>query len=165
MYRFVGNYPFDFKIKINDFKHWREHKIDTYQSDDYWSLKGIEVGYGDNTLILKSYGEDFPSYLKDYTEQFDFIDSYQNNFHVQKPGMILQPHYDTYDNVENSSRVVVFMSEWEFGQVFMIEDLVVTNWKKGDTYHFDKKALHMSSNGSMKDKLTLSMTGVSNEYT
>ena len=31
---------------------------------------------------------------------------------------------------EKPYRILVCMSDWIFGQVIMIEDLVITNWKK-----------------------------------
>jgi hypothetical protein len=37
----------------------------------------------------------------------------------------------------------------------------ITNWKRGDAYIMDGKDLHMTSNGSYEDKLTLIMTGLS----
>ena len=51
------------------------------------------------------------------------------------------------------------MSDWMFGQVIMIEDLVITEWKKGDAYIWDNEALHMSANGSIGDKLTMIISG------
>ena len=60
---------------------------------------------------------------------------------------------------EKPHRILVCMSDWIFGQVVMIEDLVITNWKKGDAYIWDSEALHMSANGSIKDKLTMIMSG------
>ena len=60
---------------------------------------------------------------------------------------------------EKPYRILVCMSDWVFGQIIMIEDLVVTNWKKGDGYIWDSEALHMSANGSIKDKLTMIISG------
>ena len=43
----------------------------------------------------------------------------------------------------------------------MVGDEIITNWKRGDAYIMDGKDLHMTSNGSYEDKLTLIMTGLS----
>jgi hypothetical protein len=51
------------------------------------------------------------------------------------------------------------MSEWVFGQVIMVEDSVLTNWKKGDAWIWDSESIHMSANGSVKDKLTMIISG------
>ena len=41
----------------------------------------------------------------------------------------------------------------------MVGDSIIANWKKGDAYIMDDSILHMTSNGSYEDKLTLIITG------
>ena len=129
MYKYLGNYKIDFDINLDELK-FNSHKI--YSHNDKDSKQANSVGYRDNTEFMKVWGEDYPQYLRDYVEKFPM-------------------------KVVNSN--LVCMSDWIFGQVIMIEDLVITNWKKGDAYIWDSEALHMSANGSIGDKLTMIISG------
>jgi len=161
MHKFLGNYKIDFDIKLDELK-FNSHKV--YAHNDKDSENAKSVGYGDNTEFLKVWGEDYPQYLRDYVEKFP-MKVVNSNFQVQKPGNICTPHHDNFKMIkemgfdEKPYRILVCMSDWVFGQVIMIEDLVVTNWKKGDAYIWDSEALHMSANGSIKDKLTMIISG------
>tara|TARA_B100001939_G_scaffold46947_1_gene36438 strand:+ start:1854 stop:2354 length:501 start_codon:yes stop_codon:yes gene_type:complete len=161
MYKFLGNYEIDFDIKLDELK-FNSHKV--YAHNDKFSEEAKSAGYGDNTEFMKVWGEDYPQYLRDYVEKFP-IKVVNSNFQVQKPGNICAPHHDTFKMIrelgfdEKPYRILVCMSDWMFGQVIMIEDLVITNWKKGDAYIWDNEALHMSANGSIGDKLTMIISG------
>ena len=56
-------------------------------------------------------------------------------------------------------RILVCMSDWVFGQVIMVGEAILTNWKKGDAWIWDSEAIHMSANGSLEDKLTMIISG------
>jgi len=167
VYEYVGNFPFEFKINKDDF-NWRKNVVTDYTGDDIHSNASFEAGYGENTNIYKCYQEDFPDYIKKYIKQFP-IEVVASNFHVQEPGYIIPPHKDNFiavDKLEHGIkttktpyRIFVFMNDWEFGQILMVDNLVLHNWKKGDTYVWDSDALHMSCNGSLQDKLSLIITG------
>lgn len=162
MYKYLGNYNFDFEIELDKLTY-HSHKINKYSDEDSKSAK--EVGYGNNTEIHKVWGEDYPLELIDYVNEFP-IDWINTNFQVQKPGFIIPPHKDAFGMIKEKYgtdrkpyRILVCMSEWVFGQVIMVEDSVLTNWKKGDAWIWDSESIHMSANGSVKDKLTMIISG------
>ena len=161
MYKYLGNYGFDFDIDLGDLK-FNSHKI--YNHNDTDSTKANSVGYGDNTEMMKVWGEDYPHYLTEYVNRFP-MEVVNTNFQLQKPGKIIPPHHDGFKMIKDMGyskkpyRILVCMSDWEFGQVIMVEDSVITDWKKGDAWVWDSEALHMSANGSVKDKLTMIISG------
>ena len=161
MYKFLDNFKKWLWNKLRRIK-FNSHKI--YRHTDNYSKIDNSVGYGDNTEIFKVWGEDYPQYLRDYVEKFP-IKVVNSNFQLQKPGNVIPPHHDNFKMIkemgfdEKPYRILVCMSDWVFGQVIMIEDLVITNWKKGDAYIWDSEALHMSANGSIGDKLTMIISG------
>jgi len=160
MYKYLGNYKFEFDLNLDELKY-HSHKIGKHNDVDSQSAK--EAGYGDNTEIHKVWGEDYPSELLEYVNTFP-IDWVNTNFQVQKPGFIIPPHKDSFDMIKSLHskkpyRILVCMSDWIFGQVIMIDDLVITKWKRGDAWIWDSKALHMSANGSIGDKLTMIISG------
>ena len=66
MYKFLGNYKIDFDIKLDELK-FNSHKI--YSHNDKDSMEANSVGYGDNTEMMKVWGEDYPQYLRDYVRK------------------------------------------------------------------------------------------------
>ena len=120
--------------------------------------------YSIKLLVIHAISLPPNEYGRDYVEKFP-IKVVNSNFQVQKPGHICPPHHDNFNMIkdmgfdEKPYRILVCMSDWMFGQVIMIEDLVITQWKKGDAYIWDSEALHMSANGSIGDKLTMIISG------
>jgi len=162
MNKYIGNFNFDFEINYDDFK-FSEHTAKD-NKDNEFDLKQIELKMP--TSLFKSYKEDYPDYLTEYLKKFD-MEVISSWLAIQKPGYMSPPHIDEYlflkehgvGEVKEPGRILVFMNDWSFGQVFMVGDEVITNWKKGDAYRMDGRDLHMTSNGSYEDKLTLIMTG------
>ena len=161
MYKFLGNFPFDNEINLNDFT-FHSHKINKHSDKD--SVNAKSLGYGDNTEMMKCWGEDFPTWLNLYVDKFPMV-KVNANFQMQKPGCIIPPHKDSFDMIKNKGftekayRILVCMNDWIFGQVIMVEDKIITNWKKGDAYIWDSEAIHMSANGSLENKLTMIISG------
>jgi len=162
MYKYLGNYNFDFEINLKELK-FHSHKIGNHSDKDSQIAKG--AGYGDNTEIHKLWGEDYPSELIDYVNEFP-MDWINTNFQVQNPGFIIPPHRDSFDMIKEKYgiekkpyRILVCMSDWVFGQVIMVDDTILTKWKKGDAWVWDSEAIHMSANGSLEDKLTMIISG------
>ena len=50
---------------------------------------------------------------------------------------------EKYGTDRKPYRILVCMSEWVFGQVIMVEDSVLTNWKKGDAWIWDSESIHI----------------------
>jgi len=166
MYKFLGNYDFDFTINLEDFK-FRDNKVNQYDdSFDLESNAAIKAGYGENTNVQKCYYEDYPKYMIEYLKKFP-IEMINSNFHYHKPGYFISPHRDHFRGIADKKnktpyRICVFMNDWSFGQVLMIGNSVLSNWKKGDAWIWDSTELHMSSNGSLENKLTLIISGFIN---
>ena len=163
MYKFLGNFDFDFEIKYDNFKEWRNHNASKNKVIDKYSQKQIDLNM--STEVIKAFREDFPDYIEEYLGKFN-MDIVNSNFHIQRPGNFIPPHVDNYlylkenkDTKGEPNRIMVFMNDWSFGQVFMVGDSIIANWKKGDAYIMDDSILHMTSNGSYEDKLTLIITG------
>lgn len=163
MYKFLGNYDFDFKINLEDFK-FRDNKVNDYNDEfDIESQSAIKVGYGENTNVQKCYYEDYPQYMIEYVKKFP-MEVINTNFHYHKPGYFISPHRDYFRGIKHKDgkkphRICVFMNDWSFGQVLMIGDSVLSKWNKGDAWIWDNTELHMSSNGSLENKLTLIISG------
>ena len=62
---------------------------------------------------------------------------------------------------EDFERVLVFLTDWEVGQVFGCEKECITDWKEGDCYTFDQDQ-HFSNTG-METKYSI-VISVLKEY-
>ena len=97
MYKFLGNYEIDFDIKLDELK-FNSHKV--YAHSDKFSMEANSVGYGDNTEMMKVWGEDYPQYLRDYVEKFP-MKVVNSNFQLQKPhDNIIPPHHDNFKMIK-----------------------------------------------------------------
>lgn len=74
----------------------------------------------------------------------------------QNPGNFVPPHRDTFKSLffeqdpsakpNDVLRMWIPLEDYQFGQVFFVEDQVFYNWKAGDVYVFPAYAYHSSAN-------------------
>ena len=78
------------------------------------------------------------------------------------PGNFMPVHRDphTYDpNHTNVTRYWMALQDWEPGHIFMYEDQVLVNYKKGDVYSYpDPQAIHCACNIGNSPRLTFHFT-------
>lgn len=74
------------------------------------------------------------------------------------PGQFMPVHRDphTYDSeIRNVKRYWMALQDWEPGHIFMYEDQVLSNYKKGDLYCYpDPQAIHCACNIGNTTRLT-----------
>lgn len=107
--------------------------------------KARAAGYKDNETY-------FYMFTKDNTS-FDisppFVDG-QFHWWITKmlPGNFMPMHVDPHTRYErNSKRFWMPLQDWRPGHIFMYENLVITDYKKGDTWWYDNPvALHGAAN-------------------
>ena len=78
-------------------------------------------------------------------------------------------HYDTNSYLVNKFgikdktkiyRYLVFLEDWDIGQLLQVGDDVLTHWKQGDCYTWEYGTYHLSTNAGRKTKYTMQITGV-----
>jgi hypothetical protein len=96
---------------------------------------------------------------------------YNYNFLKLTAGHNLIKHYDSYSTFIKFNeipeerhklikRTIVMMTEWQFGQVFQVEDKIESHWKIGDTYTWEGDAWHGLSNFGFNDCVIMQVTWI-----
>lgn len=89
-------------------------------------------------------------------------------FYRMKTGNIIPTHVDHYSvytrvfntPIEQVSRAIVFLEDWQSGHYFEIENKALTNWVRGDWVLWSYKESHSAANIGIKDRYTLQITGI-----
>lgn len=78
-------------------------------------------------------------------------------FIKMKPGNIMPMHVDPHSyNLANVSRYWLSLKDYEPGHVFLYEDELAVNYRKGDLFKYsDPQALHGAANIGWSDRLIM----------
>jgi hypothetical protein len=100
------------------------------------------------------------------------IEKTQAILNVQSPGSLCGAHVDkhrpyvtkgTYDFSKTLTkdiyRGILFCSDWQVGQVFIVGNECISNWKQGDTFTFPWYMYHGSANASSKKRHLVQFMG------
>tara|TARA_Y100001936_G_scaffold225417_1_gene243884 strand:+ start:28746 stop:29402 length:657 start_codon:yes stop_codon:yes gene_type:complete len=136
-------------------------------------IKGFrEWGFTEhNTKSLQITDKEFPEILKPFKEFAGFGDCNVVAL-KQYPGQFLPWHQDTYvgfrkdydvpDDVE-VTRYSLMLEDWKWGHYFLAGNSVFHQWKQGDIIELPPKMHHVTCNGGMEPKLTMTITGTITE--
>lgn len=100
--------------------------------------------------------------------------NYNYNFLKLEAGHNIIKHYDSYstfvkfNNIpehryEDINRTIIMMTDWSFGQILQVEDIVESHWKKGDTYTWKGSAWHGLGNFGLDECVVMQVTWIENE--
>jgi hypothetical protein len=113
--------------------------------------------------------------------ELDKDKKYTWKFHDQKPNQQLMVHIDNLPGEPRKDRVIdnpefkyakdkvrflVFLNDWEPGQLFQFGNYMHTQWRAGDIVTWEWSTLpHATWNGSWKKRPALQITGTATENT
>ena len=160
MLEFLKNVKPNFDIEKVSLKTERL-KLDNKSHYENTAIKGLDrVASTQN----KVWDENLPQEIIDYIKEIGFKrNECSDNINVQYPGQMAPLHRDNHGHAckklnkkfEDFERVLVFLTDWEVGQVFGCEDKSITKWKRGDCYTFNATDQHFSANTGMETKYTI----------
>lgn len=119
--------------------------------------KARAAGFRDDDIFFYMFGKNNTTF--DITPPF-----IQDNYHwwVTKmlPGNFMPVHVDPHTKFQkNSKRYWMPWQDYEPGHLFLYEDTVITNYKKGDVYVYeDASALHGASNIGLTPRIVLQVS-------
>jgi hypothetical protein len=156
--RFIKNQPLSFDIKALDLLI-EDYPIDVDAHPYNKQIEDLSVG-----TFGKVWRENFPKEIVQYIEE---VGLERNQFHsyinVQLPGKMTTLHQDNHNYASNKlgvgikdlRRLLIFLTDWNKGETFCVEDECLVNWKQGDCYTFDTMDWHWGVNAGYKTKYTL----------
>lgn len=124
-----------------------------------------------NIVSMSNFEQDHP--IMDYIKkELDLKYAYVN-YNTQPPGQVVQNHIDRnrsflYKVVPNDPTVdqcwkyIVFLTEWEPGQVFMIGASAYMKWQAGAVIKFPWFMHHSTANAGLNNRRILVITGMPN---
>ena len=159
MIDFIKNKSLDFDIETLDLLI-EEYPIDVEEHPYNKQIEDLNVG-----TFGKVWNENLPKEIVQYIEELG-ISSYHAYINVQKPGKITTLHQDNHKGALNKlgvdqkelRRILVFLTDWNIGETFCVEDECIVNWKSGDCYTFGTEDWHWGVNAGYKTKYTLVLT-------
>jgi hypothetical protein len=120
--------------------------------------KSIEAGYREDVVYFWMFNS------KNLSFDPGSLPWTTDNYHwwVTKmyPGQFMPMHVDPHTTYEkNSKRYWIPLQDWESGHIFMYENKVITDYKKGDVWQYkDSKALHGAANIGHTPRLVLQVS-------
>lgn len=79
------------------------------------------------------------------------------------PGKCFPKHKDAYDmNFKKVSRYWMAIDDHQWGHIFMLENTILSDYKKGDVFKFDDD-VHAGANVGMTPKISLQIVVAENE--
>ncbi len=160
MLEFLKNVKPNFDIEKVPLKTERL-KLDNKSHYENRAIKGLDrVASTQN----KVWDENMPQEIIDYIKEIGFgRNECSANINVQYPGQMAPLHRDNHGyackklnkNFEDFERVLVFLTDWEAGQVFGCGRESITEWESGDCYTFDASDQHFSANTGVETKYTI----------
>lgn len=170
--RFIGNY--DFWITDKLMEHLAKHDGDTryvYQPERWKTGNSILEEF--NERCRKAYSHNPPAF-----QQFNSKSKDMKGFEIilpelpdkrihchwwfvkLLPGQFQAMHVDPHLlEVKNPIRYTLFLQDFQPGHIFVWDDKILTNYKKGDMYEWsDPMIVHGPANISFETRYTLQIT-------
>lgn len=113
------------------------------------------VNYERPPIILKqTFNDELPNCWSKFYTELDVNDNGSVCWLTLEPREMIPTHRDyfymlrTKNNVdvEQCIRYLIMLEDWAPGHMVQFDDLVLTNWKAGDTWYFDTNVLHWAAN-------------------
>ena len=152
----------EFVTNIEDF--WSFY-LETYQYRklvDFASMKN-GVHWHDNFKhghLLQSFDDDLPVPREKFVTSLDLNPSISTvSWICIRPNQFIAPHMDHFYQLRDAHNVtidkcvryLVFLQNWEFGQVVDFHSTNIRKWQRGDTWKFNHVEQHWAGNASNID--------------
>ena len=131
MIKFIKNQPLSFDIKALDLLI-EDYPVDVDAHPYNKQIEDLSVG-----TFGKVWDENLPKEIVQYIEE---VGLERNKLGV---------------GAKDLGRLIIFLTDWNKGETFCVEDECLVNWKQGDCYTFDTMDWHWGVNAGYKTKYTL----------
>jgi hypothetical protein len=120
--------------------------------------KAIDAGYDPNAVYFQMFTKD----ILDIDIPKFYTCNRKHHWWITKmmPGQFMPMHVDPHTlQQQNADRFWIPLQDWQPGHIFMYENYVTTDYKKGDIYQYtDCAALHGAANIGTMPRVVLQVT-------
>ena len=152
----------EFVANIEDF--WSQ-ELESYQYRQSVDFAGMKNGthWHDRFKhghLLQSFGDDLPVPPQKFVTSLGLDQSISTvGWICLRPNQFIAPHADHFYQLRNTYniemnkcvRYLVFLQDWEFGQVVDFNSINIRKWCRGDTWKFNYIEQHWAGNASNVD--------------
>lgn len=149
----------EFVANIKDF--W-SHDLATYQYHQSMDFAGMKNGahwHGNfkHGHLLQSFGDELPVPPQKFVTSLGLEQSISTvGWICLRPNQFIAPHVDHFYQLRNAHNVsidecvryLVFLQDWEFGQMVDFDNTNIRKWRRGDTWKFNHVEPHWAGNAS-----------------
>jgi hypothetical protein len=128
----------------------------------------LDAGHLAENLMIETYSQ--PNLMPKWIQKlYQYWPNYKNfglSFHKFAPGRYLPDHRDTYSKYREKYqvdiiqviRILIYLEDWQPGQINTIENSIMHNWKAGDWISWSGDSLHSVVNFGMQTRYALAVT-------
>ena len=182
-YQYIGNLKTNFNQIDKLVRNLEKNSFPEYAVEDNPKISNKKVkekinsyiswGYNkENTMFYRAFSDNHKNTFKKFLN-FTGLKFASSSIIKQPPGNTIPWHYDTHINFykqikqkkidvkkKEIIRYMLFLEDWDWGHFFCVGSSVISRWKKGDIITWNPIIHHTGSNGGMKPKVTMNITGV-----
>ena len=173
------NYLTQFKIPVvwnlKEFNfEWQEsYCINRTEGKDKWPLPSAETAILDKCFeewnVNREGTKHYHSHIANIEQEiFNLLPgkNHLQNFLKLTPGNVIPWHYDTFryyiktNNVNDTDvrsvhRILIFVEDWKVGQIVQFGKKIVSHWKAGDCFTWNRNLWHGACNFGNKDLIMM----------
>jgi hypothetical protein len=167
---YVGRFVGDYKNILNVEYPPSESAIKYFEGQDDINKvkeKYYEWGYTEENTQYSQIYDDVPKECYKIAN-LTGLDNTAIALFKQPVGQVNPWHYDTNSylvnkfNIKDKTKIyryLVFLEDWDDGQILQIDDKIISHWQQGDCFTWQYKTYHLSMNGGRTTKYTMQITG------
>lgn len=157
MIQFVKNIADFWSQDLKDFKFAVSSPL-TQAQRDHWSHPNY---VNELNALQQAFDNDLPDYWPKFMEALDIKDGTVSWTNIS-PGNVVPTHTDNFYKLrtkygverEECIRYLMFLQDWELGQMVEFEDKILNRWNKGDVWSFGINDSHCAANATQTNFIT-----------
>jgi len=154
MIKFIKNLENFWSSDLESYQYARQVPYNSMKNGLHWH-ENFKTG-----VLWQSVESELPSFYQSFKLGLDVdIETSVVSWICIQPGQFIAPHHDTFyqllkqnhlASIDQCLRYLIFLEDWEFGQIVDFESIVIKQWRKGDTWAFNHTEKHWACNSSNK---------------
>lgn len=137
-----------------DLKNFLFDEISPVAPRDYYHKNWKEPG----VFLHQSFNEDLPSCWKMFYDALNVVEGSVCWLSLE-PNQVIPVHQDFFFvlrqkhscDIDKCVRYLIMLENYKYGHIVYLDDIVLTNWKKGDVWYFDSTVKHFAANASQEN--------------
>lgn len=152
MIEFVSNISDFWSHELDEYNYARAVAFSDMRNGKDWH-NNFKVGH-----LLQSFDNELPDFYTKFVSDLKLDNSTSVvSWICIQPGQIIAPHYDTFyqllknnnqGSIDQCLRYIIFLKNYQLGQIVDFAKTTIKNWKQGDVWVFDHTEKHWAANGS-----------------